>query len=604
MRVKPKEKAREELHVHCDRPKQQPHSELDPTRVLASPGVMRWPRRRNQIAQLFDKSVRQLQEKYQQALISPDGTEGRQFLPGGRAEQLIEDPEVARIVEELAVSDAEYRAREGKSCWRRLWISLGLMKDDTAAEVFYRRVRGVDTDRRARIFAVLILSGVKLTSPAWRSFVRLIQATKTSEECLRDDLFGSLDLQHIEDLFGKDRTMNRDIFFNQKIVYPYVINGSQKTVSEEARMPYFQEMKIKVDEDTGFGIFKVKVDPANAHGFPADFIARKDIPHGHTNEEEVGRRLKKQKVMHTYIRKIHGVVRSKHKTHIFMELADCSLLEHMQLDEIPGTSLETKIASFEELMGPADALKFLHCDAIDPDTGAQEPIRHGDIKADNVVPITDQDGNVLYKLSDFGIACIGKEKKGPCVDQLTCCPPEFLANLIPGRDRSIRGDVWSFGCLCIIWLVWLLDGMGEDDGSKGLRHFQKRCWNKPTAASGDSPNQRFFIIEDNVERAENDFLGREGDSRDFETHMRTDDADHPVVMKLNPAVEAYVEHICGEDDDRGGREKTFIRKAFAALKDIALVPDPAKRGTMGHLCDALKQVIANARSDIPQTGPS
>ena len=352
-------------------------------------------------------------------------------------------------------------------------------------------------------------------------------------------------------------------------------------------------------DDDGLGVYGVKIESCYFNGaIPSSWIVRKDIPHWHTNEADVDQRLKKQRVEHANIRKIFAVVRSRDKTHVFMEYGEQGLDEYMEADQSAGTSLDSKLVEFQRLLGLADAVKFLHDEAADPETLVQEPIRHGDIKAANVVVFKDDAGDTLWKLSDFGISCIGQSTgRGASVDQLTFCPPEFMEGIIPPQAKTIKGDVWSMGCVAMVWLIWLMDGM------TGLQAFREACINRPSRATGDSPNRRFFIIESNKLGAARKLAGGSS-TGDFDVTMRTDEGDQRFAMKLNPAIEAYIEGICGDTVSRPAREKTFVRGVVNALRKTALVPDPDRRGTMMEFCDELKWVLTEVRSDGPQTGSS
>lgn len=520
-----------------------------------------------------------------------------------------------QLIKELYLLYRAHERRDGTSFWRSLCRAVrhsrdDVAKDKAAAETLYRNMVGKDLERaepadtRAKLFATLVLSDVSIRSQAFRRFVEHTMAQGNSKVRFCDRLLRFKELADVQYWLGSDEAsadMNRRIYDRQNIVCPYEINGDERTVPRNARMPYLAEERLTPERDTE--VYRVKVDPFYFRGsISADWIVRKDVPGHSSNEEDIDRRLRRQMTTHAHIRKPYGFVKWPDKTSIFMKLASCTLLDLMKSDQLPSTALGGKVRWFEKILGIAEALKYLHHGVQGRDRDApNEPIRHGDIKPSNIMQEKDDDNNTIFKLYDFGISSVGWTSPGGSpVDQLDGAPPEFLPALLPRQNRTIKGDVWSFGCLCLLCLVFVCDGMGDDNDVNGVKAFDEARKNDPVASADDNPNQKFFVIEEDTARNEGDCphmnVGKMRHHRDFYTCRETDDGEIPLVIRLSPGVVAYFDRICGEHDDRPKREKRFVSKVFEILKKFALVPNPLQRGTMEDLINELRPTISEFSS--------
>ncbi|SPO03071.1 uncharacterized protein DNG_05752 [Cephalotrichum gorgonifer] len=121
---------------------------------------------------------------------------------------------------------------------------------------------------------------------------------------------------------------------------------------------------------------------------------------------------------------------------------------------------------FKQLEGLADAIRTLH--------HANDRIcRHGDLKPENVLCFNSPDSteakdhtSCILVISDVGLARthdkstrFRSKTKMVAGETVAYAAPE--TELFPQRATSRRYDIWSFGCLCLEFVIWLLYGIEE-----------------------------------------------------------------------------------------------------------------------------------------------
>ncbi|KAL8365344.1 hypothetical protein RB595_004244 [Gaeumannomyces hyphopodioides] len=138
---------------------------------------------------------------------------------------------------------------------------------------------------------------------------------------------------------------------------------------------------------------------------------------------------------------------------------------------------------FLQLRGLAEAITQLH----------GRIIRHGDLKPENILCFHDSaenqpDDTCRLVIADAGLAKVNyqitqlrtKASLGPKGGTLMYEPPE--AEVGSGAPMSRRYDVWSMGCICLEFLIWLVDGgeglkdLLDDLGQAG--RFYEPHWSK------------------------------------------------------------------------------------------------------------------------------
>ncbi|QKD53995.2 uncharacterized protein FOBCDRAFT_135299 [Fusarium oxysporum Fo47] len=101
-------------------------------------------------------------------------------------------------------------------------------------------------------------------------------------------------------------------------------------------------------------------------------------------------------------------------------------------------------------------------DAIHDSQGVQSYGRHGDIKPENILWFElDNEPHGLLVLADFGLAKFHRERSRSFTKNTnvgytyTYAPPEID---IEGEFMSRSSDIWSFGCVLLEMVCWLLGG--------------------------------------------------------------------------------------------------------------------------------------------------
>lgn len=131
--------------------------------------------------------------------------------------------------------------------------------------------------------------------------------------------------------------------------------------------------------------------------------------------------------------------------------------------------------AFDQLTGVFDALSFLH----------RENLRHGDIRPQNMLIVRNQ-GVVgtreLYYcsrlvLADFGLTKLRTASTGdkPIDTAAISGAHRYAPPDVVGRNEwSVKYDVWSMGCVCLEFLVWLIH---YNEGLKSFNDsFPNRFW--------------------------------------------------------------------------------------------------------------------------------
>jgi serine/threonine protein kinase len=130
-----------------------------------------------------------------------------------------------------------------------------------------------------------------------------------------------------------------------------------------------------------------------------------------------------------------------------------------------------------QILGLARALQNIHyCrvesdhnDSVSANGSKQEYGRHGDLKPENILWFTDQSGvggeeiklGGTLKIADFGSADFHSKHSRSNVRRSatggytqTYSAPEFDVN----QRVSPQYDIWSFGCILVQFVVWLIEG--------------------------------------------------------------------------------------------------------------------------------------------------
>ena len=127
----------------------------------------------------------------------------------------------------------------------------------------------------------------------------------------------------------------------------------------------------------------------------------------------------------------------------------------------PETDPDYMIWALTQLTGLASALEALHHMATDTDVNC----RHGDLKPLNILCFKTEDGhnhNPRLVITDVGLARVHNEatrergKTTTTAWTIRYAAPELVVDSKTTRSR--RFDIWSFGCILLECVVWLLYG--------------------------------------------------------------------------------------------------------------------------------------------------
>ncbi|KAH9208072.1 kinase-like domain-containing protein, partial [Leptodontidium sp. 2 PMI_412] len=146
-----------------------------------------------------------------------------------------------------------------------------------------------------------------------------------------------------------------------------------------------------------------------------------------------------------------------------------NLQEFWQANTNPHLSVPLVRDVVKQLRGLADALEKLHGYG-----GGDGSYRHGDLKPENILHVRtravakglDSDLDVgILKIADMGLAkhhTVLTELRPPTSMKYSTYryePPEIvLDSSTKSGGRSRRQDIWSFGCVTLEFIIWLLYG--------------------------------------------------------------------------------------------------------------------------------------------------
>jgi serine/threonine protein kinase len=247
--------------------------------------------------------------------------------------------------------------------------------------------------------------------------------------------------------------------------------------------------------------------------------------------------------------------------------------------------------ALNELKGLAEALDSWH--NYDPDPSSQRFCRHGDLKPENIVRDQRTGGRGKFLIADMGLAKIHTQpthvRRTPSwglTGTLRYQAPE-LSRLSPQISRSI--DIWSFGCILLEFIIWLLYGY------KALHTFN---------TSLSELSNRFYIFDDQevrfhptvqrwIDHMMNTSLPRQGPSvsgalrdmlRLIYSRLLIEDPESNGVS--TPVV---------NDDELHTQGAVPIITTIADEENIAVPHIP--RAKIGEVCEALSKIVANADSE-------
>lgn len=181
-------------------------------------------------------------------------------------------------------------------------------------------------------------------------------------------------------------------------------------------------------------------------------------------QENMGRIAKSTE--HDHILKAIGAFESGSECHIIFPWADGGNLNEFwrKTNAVPQDAKASRplvLWCLEQIWGIADALSFLHTQGY----------RHGDLKPENLLHITDGKGLGRLVVADFGLAKLHLINTMKREDPSTSWhatfkyePPDVLKQRDSPRSRQF--DMWSAGCCFLEFATWLGGGWSR------LQHFR------------------------------------------------------------------------------------------------------------------------------------
>lgn len=210
--------------------------------------------------------------------------------------------------------------------------------------------------------------------------------------------------------------------------------------------------------------------------------------------------------------------------------------------------------SFKQIQGIANALKSM--DDKFQDDGRN--LRHGDLKPENILWFSgtmsdDPIGHLV--IADVGLAKIHTEvtrmRFGPTTATAATklyAPPELTSKPLARVPRSRRYDIWSMGCICLEFIIWLMYG-----------HFGQEKFLKGSETGETSPLKRFYS----------------------QTLFRT---------KVHSRVIKWANHM--QKNPRCSSQTT-LRKLLDLVLGQLLVPSPSERHTAQDFADAMNSICSS-----------
>jgi serine/threonine protein kinase len=271
-----------------------------------------------------------------------------------------------------------------------------------------------------------------------------------------------------------------------------------------------------------------------------------------------------------------------------MELAEGDLGELLlKSNDLHPVMFQDKIRLFKKLLGLAKGLELLHERISDPDSDSDCKMVgvHVDFRPQNILIVKDDYGDIIFKITDFGISFLGRgssegasftnpRQGGDC----DCRPPEGWSKIL---RVTTAYDVFAFGAVLCMCLAWLWGGKEE------YEKFDAQRFNTLSQELNVYPNSWFFTVHPDSTYAREEMALVE--SKKLHLKLNTSERGDAVVIQLNERVVEYFKAI--RDGDDQSDESAFIWEAFSILETHCLVPNPEQRSAMGKVHDLLNKLV-------------
>lgn len=429
----------------------------------------------------------------------------------GPTDWFYSDVELGEVIlqQQSAIEDLYveyYKYRYAAMCSQEPWARYRFEQDGTAqAAEFYRDITGPKP--KIKIFTILILMWIGPDSIAWQRFADNCLDSQSSTERsfleIHDESL-PLTIDMVERNISSEPHEVQSFQVWQYGLCPVPLEFCRQIERplNDFHRPLLKRQKIGLG--TFGSVYRVKVKGHYFRGQDEELAMKVMSPKQDRTEIEwaTAEWLFQQPMSHKHIMTALASLQLPDRLYIFFPLANCNLREYMTKRETARPSnIETLMTKFRHIIGIAEALLHLQTNLKDPD-GRKMVCIHEDLKAENILVVYGEEGQIKLQITDFGISSIKFEKprsgtKGskyfrrndqfqsqsrslrnaetrPALgDNLPHFAPEALHN----KEVDARVDIWAFGTVFAEYLAWLFDGKDGlsryERTRKGVRSFRK-----------------------------------------------------------------------------------------------------------------------------------
>ncbi|KAJ9616436.1 hypothetical protein H2200_000154 [Cladophialophora chaetospira] len=235
------------------------------------------------------------------------------------------------------------------------------------------------------------------------------------------------------------------------------------------------------EKSGGFSkVYPVTIHPAHQRGYSNEQLERM-----HREEGEVLEMIRELDPPHPHLIEVFALIEREDETYFLFPWANGGNLRDVWENENPGNpNIDWIDWAIDQLLGLSQAICRLH--HLDDSRNC----RHGDLKPENILCFKNEDepgtkGTLV--IADVGLAKVHTnstyQRAGRHILTIAMSgtqryePPDLLDKV----PRSRVYDIWSFGCICLEFIIWLL--YGKD----GLQRFNDgfmylKFWTAPAKA--------------------------------------------------------------------------------------------------------------------------
>jgi serine/threonine protein kinase len=167
---------------------------------------------------------------------------------------------------------------------------------------------------------------------------------------------------------------------------------------------------------------------------------------------------------HRHIIKLLGSYRLQNQYHMIFPFAKSNLRQFWVDNHSPVHSREKTLWALRQIKGLAEGIENIHLFHLE-EGGEDFFGRHGDLKPENILLFEKVEGYSCeagsygtLQIADFGFGVFQRRSSRSNVTSGggtgTYQPPEAVMN----KPITRAYDIWSFGCICFEFIVWLLYG--------------------------------------------------------------------------------------------------------------------------------------------------